>query len=62
MHAQAGVDADSRLIHSEATTAATDHHVTQAHASLHGEETDVFAESGHRGVENVRKFRLNTSS
>ena len=34
-----------------ATTAANAHDVTQAHALLHGEETDVFADSGYRGVE-----------
>jgi IS5 family transposase len=27
------------------------HDITQAHALLHGEETDVFADSGYRGVE-----------
>ena len=49
--AHAGVDADSGLVHSVATTAANAHDVTQAHALLHGEETDVFADSGYRGVE-----------
>ena len=43
MKAHAGVDADSGLVHSVATTAANAHDVTQAHALLHGEETDVFA-------------------
>jgi IS5 family transposase len=51
MKAHAGVDADSGLVHSVATTAANTHDVTQAHALLHGEETDVFADSGYRGVE-----------
>ncbi len=51
MKAHAGVDADSGLVHSVATTAANAHDVTQAHALLHGEETDVFADSGYRGVE-----------
>lgn len=45
------MDADSGLVHSVATTAANAHDVTQAHALLHGEETDVFADSGYRGVE-----------
>ena len=51
MKAHAGVDADSGLVHRVATTAANAHDVTQAHALLHGEETDVFADSGYRGVE-----------
>ena len=51
MKAHAGVDADSGLVHSVATTAANAHDVTQAHALLHGEETDVLADSGYRGVE-----------
>lgn len=51
MKAHAGVDADSGLVHSVATTAANAHDITQAHMLLHGEETDVFADSGYRGVE-----------
>ena len=51
MKAHAGVDADSGLVHSVATTPANAHDITQAHALLHGEETDVFADSGYRGVE-----------
>lgn len=51
MKAHAGVDADSGLVHTVATTAANAHDVTQAHALLHGEETDVFADSGYRGVD-----------
>ena len=33
------------------TTAANVHDVTQAHALLHGEETDAFGDSGFRGVD-----------
>jgi IS5 family transposase len=51
MKAHAGVDADSGLVHSVVTTTANAHDVTQAHALLHGEETDVFADSGYRGVD-----------
>ena len=51
MKAHAGVDADSGLVHSVVTSAANAHDVTQAHALLHGKETDVFADSGYRGVE-----------
>ena len=38
-------------MHSVTTTAANAHDITQAHALLHGQETDVFADSGYRGVE-----------
>lgn len=51
MKAHIGADADFGLVHSVATTAANAHDITQAHALLHGEETDVFADSGYRGVE-----------
>ena len=51
MKAHIGTDADQGLVHSVATTAANAHDVTQAHALLHGQETDVFADSGYRGVE-----------
>jgi len=49
--AHIGADADSGLVHSVVTTAANAHDVTQAHALLHGEQTDVFADSGYRGVD-----------
>jgi IS5 family transposase len=51
MKAHIGADAESGLVHSVATTAANAHDITQAHALLHGEEADVFADSGYRGVE-----------
>ena len=51
MKAHIGTDADQGLVHSVATTAANAHDITQAHALLHGEEIDVFADSGYRGVE-----------
>ena len=57
MKAHAGVDADSGLVHSVVTTAANAHDVTQAHALLHGEETDVFADSGYRGVDNREEIQ-----
>jgi len=50
MKAHIGADADSGLVHTVVTTAANAHDVTQAHALLHGAETDVFADSGYRGV------------
>ena len=51
MKAHVGADADSGLVHSVVTTAANVHDVTQAHALLHGEETDAFGDSGFRGVD-----------
>jgi len=51
MKAHIGADAHSGLVHSVVTTAANAHAVTQAHALLHGEQTDVFADSGYRGVD-----------
>lgn len=51
MKAHIGVDAESGLVHTLVTTAANVHDVTQAQNLLHGEETDVFADSGYRGVE-----------
>jgi len=48
MKAHAGVDADSGLVHTVTTTAANAHDITQASELLHGEETDVFADSGYR--------------
>ena len=51
MKGYAGVDADSGLVHSVATNAANAHDVTQASEQLHGHETDVFDDSGYRGVQ-----------
>ena len=51
MKAYIGVDAESGLVRTLLTTAANDHDVTQAQNPLHGEETDIFADSGYRGVE-----------
>jgi IS5 family transposase len=51
MKAHIGVDADSGLVHTVTTTAANAHDITQAANLLHGEETDVFADSGYRGVD-----------
>jgi IS5 family transposase len=50
MKAHIGVDADSGLVHTVHTTTGSAHDVTQAHALLHGEEEQVFADSGYRGV------------
>ncbi|MFN3612748.1 IS5 family transposase, partial [Tepidimonas sp.] len=50
MKCHIGVDADSGLVHTVVGTAANAHDVTQAHALLHGKETDVFADAGYQGV------------
>lgn len=50
MKAHIGVDAQSGLVHTVVTTAANVHDVTQAHQLLHGQENEVFADSGYRGV------------
>lgn len=50
MKAHIAVDADSGLVHSVVGTAANVADVTQAHALVHGQETDVFADAGYQGV------------
>lgn len=50
MKAHIGVDADSGLVHTVIGTAANVNDVTQAGALLHGQEADVFADSGYQGV------------
>jgi IS5 family transposase len=50
MKAHIGVDADAGLVHTVVGTAANVNDVTQAHALVHGEETDVFADAGYQGV------------
>ena len=50
MKAHIGVDADAGLVHTVLGTSANAHDVTQASALLHGEESDVFADAGYRGV------------
>jgi len=51
MKAHIGVDAESGLVHTVLTTPANTHDITQAQDLLHGQETDVFADSGYRGIE-----------
>ena len=50
MKAHIGADMASGLVHTVQTTSANSHDVTQAHALLHGEEEQVYADSGYRGV------------
>ena len=51
MKAHIGVDADSGLTHALVTTAANVGDVTQAHALLHGQEQEAYADAGYQGVE-----------
>jgi len=51
MKAHIGVDAETGVVHSMTTTRANDHDITEADKLLHGEEEDVFADSGYRGIE-----------
>ena len=57
MKLHVGVDAESGLVHSVVTTAANVSDVTQAHALLHGQESDVFADAGYRGVDKRQDVR-----
>ena len=50
MKAHIGVDAESGLVHSVATTPANVNDVTQAHLLLHGEESDVLGDAGYQGA------------
>lgn len=57
MKAHIGVDADSGLVHSVVGTAANVSDVSQTHALLHGEETEVFGDAGYQGVEKREENR-----
>lgn len=57
MKAHVGAEDDSGLVHSVTTTAANAHDITQAHALLHGEETDIFGDLGYRGIEKREEVR-----
>ena len=51
MKAHVGVDAETGVVHSMTTTPANHHDITEVDKLLHGEEQDVFADSGYRGIE-----------
>ncbi|MCZ2497470.1 IS5 family transposase [Xylophilus sp. Kf1] len=51
MKAHIAVDAESGIVHSLIGTAANVGDITQAGALLHGDETDVFADAGYRGID-----------
>jgi IS5 family transposase len=60
MKAHAGVDTDSGRVHTVTATAANAHDLTQASEWLHGQETDVFADSGYRALKSVKQSRPST--
>jgi transposase, IS5 family len=55
MKAHIGVDAESGLVHTVVGTVANVHDITEAHALLHGQETDVYADAGYQGIEKRRE-------
>jgi IS5 family transposase len=59
MKAHIGVDAHTGLVHSVKGTAGNESDVAHAHALLHGQEREVFADAGYQGVnkreENVER-------
>ncbi|MGF6472295.1 IS5 family transposase [Paraburkholderia youngii] len=55
MKAHIGVDVESGLVHTVVGTAGNVHDITEAHALLHGQETDVYADSGYQGIEKRRE-------
>ena len=62
MKAHIGVDADSGLVHTVVGTAANVNDVTQAHALVHGAETDVFADSVTRALASGKRRKRSTST
>ena len=52
MKAHIGVDSKTGVLHSMTTTRVNHHDITEADKLLHGEEEDIFADSGYRGIEN----------
>ena len=51
MKAHLGVDVESGLVHTVIGTAANVHDINAAEALLHGQEKDVYADAGYRGIE-----------
>ena len=52
-----GADADTGLIHSLTTTAASIHDITQAGHLLHGEEGHFWGDAGYQGIEKRPEHR-----
>lgn len=51
MKCHIGVNDDSGLVHSAVGTAVNVNDITQAYALMHGQESDVFTDSGYQGVD-----------
>ncbi|MGF6536930.1 IS5 family transposase [Paraburkholderia youngii] len=49
------MDAESGLVRTVVGEAGNVHDITEAHALLHGQETDVYADSGYQGIEKRRE-------
>jgi IS5 family transposase len=61
MKVHLGVDKDSGLIHSVATTAANVHDLTPSAELLHGEEEVVYADAGYQGIEKRPEMKGKTA-
>ena len=57
MKAHVGVDKDSGLVHTLATTSANESDISQAGKVLHGEEKEVHGDSAHTGIEKREEFK-----
>ena len=58
MKAHIGVDSKiGVVVHSMTTTPANHHDITEANKLLHGEEEDIFADFGYRGIEKREEYR-----
>ena len=61
MNAHIGVDVKTGLTHTFTTTSANEHDLNQAHNLLHGEEKQIFADSGYRGAQKREEFKGTTA-
>jgi len=62
MKAHIGIDAESGLVHTLLTAPANTHDITQAQDLLQGQEANVFADSGYRGIkkrEEAKDLKVN---
>jgi IS5 family transposase len=57
MKVHIGVDKDNGLIHSIEITSANVHDLTPAAELLHGQETVVYADAGHQGIEKREEMK-----
>ena len=57
MKVHIGVDAETGVVHSVATTPANVNDVTEAHPLLHGGESQVWGDAGYQGVQKRAEHR-----